>query len=194
MVIVIDNYDSFAYNIVQYLGELGWQPMVFRNNHVTLTDIEALKPSHIIISPGPGTPLQAGVSNDVILHFAGSVPILGICLGHQCIGYAFGGKVVSAPRPTHGKSCPIYHDGLSIYRDLPCPFEGGRYHSLVVDVASLSPQLEVSARTEDGVVMGVRHKQYIVEGVQFHPESIMTEVGHDLLSNFLDFKGGRCSR
>ena len=191
MVIVIDNYDSFVYNIVQYLGELGWQPRVFRNNRVTPEAIEGLKPSHIIISPGPGTPLQAGVSNDVIRHFAGKVPILGICLGHQCIGHTFGGKVVSAPKPTHGKSCMIHHDGQTIFKGPPSPFEGGRYHSLVIEEACLPYELEVSARTADGVVMGVRHKKHIVEGVQFHPESIMTDVGHDILRNFLVFEGRR---
>lgn len=184
MVIVIDNYDSFVYNIAQYLGELGWQPEVYRNDLITPADVDRLSPSHIIISPGPCTPLEAGVSNDIILSFAGRVPILGICLGHQCIGHVFGGSIVTAPLPTHGKHSLVYHDGKTIYRDVPRPFGGGRYHSLVVD-GKLPPSLELSAETDDGVVMGIRHKEYPIEGVQFHPESIMTGVGHDILKNFL---------
>ncbi|MBI2829585.1 MAG: aminodeoxychorismate/anthranilate synthase component II [Chloroflexi bacterium] len=187
MIILIDNYDSFVYNLAQYIGELGWEPVVHRNDQVTLGDIEAAQPTHIILSPGPRTPLEAGISNDVIRHFAGKVPILGVCLGHQCIGYVFGGKVIRAPVPTHGKSSRVHHDGKTIYRGLPNPFEGGRYHSLVIDGASLPPELELSAKTADDVVMGVRHKKYVVEGVQFHPESIMTDAGHDVLRNFLSY-------
>ena len=187
MVIVIDNYDSFVYNIAQYLGELGWEPLVFRNDQTTLDQIESLKPSHIIISPGPCTPLEAGISNDVIRNFAGRIPILGVCLGHQCIGYVYGGQIVPAPIPTHGKSSLIYHDGKTIYRGLPNPFEAGRYHSLVIKEDALPQVLQITAKTSDGVIMGVRHQSYAVEGVQFHPESIMTDVGHNLLANFLSF-------
>jgi anthranilate synthase/aminodeoxychorismate synthase-like glutamine amidotransferase len=186
MVIVIDNYDSFVYNIAQYLGELGCQPVVHRNDHITPLEIEKLAPSHIIISPGPGTPLESGASNDIIRSLAGKVPILGVCLGHQCIGYVFGGKIVPAPVPTHGKRSLIYHDGKTIYKGIPKPFGGGRYHSLVIDSTTLPPSLELSAETSDGVVMGVRHKDYPIEGIQFHPESIMTEVGHDIMKNFLN--------
>jgi anthranilate synthase/aminodeoxychorismate synthase-like glutamine amidotransferase len=187
MVIVIDNYDSFVYNIVQYLGELGWQPRVYRNNRVGLEEIEQLNPTHIIISPGPCTPLEAGISNDIIRRFAGRIPILGICLGHQCIGHVYGGQIVSADLPTHGKHSLMYHDGKTIYRGLPNPFEAGRYHSLVIGQEKLPAELELAARTSDGVIMGVRHREYVVEGVQFHPESIMTDVGHNILANFLSY-------
>ncbi len=187
MVIVIDNYDSFAYNLVQYLGELGWEPVVYRNDRVTLAEIERSNPSHIVISPGPGTPLDAGISNDVVRHFAGRFPILGVCLGHQCIGYVYGGQIIGAPVPTHGKSSPVYHDGRTIYKTLPNPFEGGRYHSLVIERKTFPSALELTATTADDVVMGVRHREYVVEGVQFHPESIMTEVGHTVLRNFLSY-------
>jgi para-aminobenzoate synthetase component 2 len=190
MVILIDNYDSFVYNLAQYLGELGWEPLVYRNNEISLAQIEELNPSHIIISPGPCTPLEAGISNDIIWRFSGRVPILGVCLGHQCIGYVYGAKIARAAKPTHGKSSGIYHDGKTVYRNLPNPFPAGRYHSLVVD-SSLPSSLELSARTDDGVVMGIRHKDYAVEGIQFHPESIMTEEGHDILKNFLDFRQPR---
>ena len=186
MVIVIDNYDSFVYNIAQYLGELGWQPLVCRNDSLTLKEIERHKPSHIIISPGPRTPLQAGISNDVIRCFAGEIPILGVCLGHQCIGYVYGGRIVSAVVPTHGKHSFIYHDGKTVYRGLPSPFKAGLYHSLVIENDTLPDELELSARTSDGVIMGVRHRSYAVEGVQFHPESIMTDAGHRVLENFLN--------
>ena len=187
MVLVIDNYDSFVYNLAQYLGELGWEPVVYRNDQITLAQIESLNPSHIIISPGPATPLEAGISNDIIWRFAGRIPILGVCLGHQCIGYVFGGQIVRATVPTHGKSSPVYHDGKTVYQNLPNPFEAGRYHSLVVKRDTLPPSLALTAETDDGVIMGIRHKDYVVEGVQFHPESIMTDVGHDLLKNFLSF-------
>jgi anthranilate synthase/aminodeoxychorismate synthase-like glutamine amidotransferase len=187
MVIVIDNYDSFVYNLVQYLGELDWKSVVYRNDQVTLTQIEKLSPSHIIISPGPCTPLEAGISNDIIWRFSGRIPILGVCLGHQCIGYVFGGQVIRAAVPTHGKSSLVYHDSKTVYQNLPNPFEAGRYHSLVVERNSLPSSLAVTAETDDGVVMGIRHKDYVVEGVQFHPESIMTDTGHDILRNFLNF-------
>ena len=191
MIVVIDNYDSFVYNLAQYLGELGWEPAVYRNDKVTLSRIEDLSPSHIIISPGPCTPLEAGISNDVIWRFAGRIPILGVCLGHQCIGYVFGGQVVRASVPTHGKSSPVYHDGRTIYKDLPNPFEAGRYHSLVVKPGSLPPSLKLTAQTDSGTVMGIRHRDYVIEGVQFHPESIMTDTGHDILSRFLKYKQPR---
>ena len=187
MVLVIDNYDSFVYNLAQYLGELGWEPVVYRNDQITLAQIESLSPSHIIISPGPATPLEAGISNDIIWRFAGRIPILGVCLGHQCIGYVFGGQVVRAAVPTHGKSSLVYHDGKTVYQSLPNPFEAGRYHSLVVKRDTLPSSLALTAETDDGVIMGIRHKDYVVEGVQFHPESIMTDVGHELLKNFLSF-------
>ena len=187
MVLVIDNYDSFVYNLAQYLGELGWEPVVYRNDQITLAQIESLSPSHIIISPGPATPLEAGISNDIIWRFAGRIPILGVCLGHQCIGYVFGGQIVRAAVPTHGKSSLVYHDGKTVYQSLPNPFEAGRYHSLVVKRDTLPSSLALTAETDDGVIMGIRHKDYVVEGVQFHPESIMTDVGHDLLKNFLSF-------
>jgi len=187
MVLVIDNYDSFVYNLAQYLGELGWQPVVYRNDQVTLAQIEKLRPSHIIISPGPCTPLEAGISNDIIRRFTGRIPILGVCLGHQCIGYVYGGQIVPAAVPMHGKRSLIYHDGKTIYKGLPKPFEAGRYHSLVIKGDALPSELQLTAKTSDGVIMGVRHKSYVVEGVQFHPESIMTDVGHDVLMNFLDF-------
>jgi len=191
LVLLIDNYDSFVYNLAQYLGELGWEPVVYRHDQITLAQIESLNPSHIIISPGPCTPLEAGISNDLIRHFAGRIPILGVCLGHQCIGNVYGGQIVQAPVPTHGKSSLVYHDGRTIYKSLPNPFEGGRYHSLVIKREPFPPALELTAITSDGVVMGVRHRDYVVEGVQFHPESIMTDVGHSVLRNFLQFSQAR---
>ncbi|HEX77906.1 MAG TPA: aminodeoxychorismate/anthranilate synthase component II [Dehalococcoidia bacterium] len=189
MILVIDNYDSFVYNLAQYLGELGWEPEVFRNDKITLEEIERLAPTHIVISPGPCTPREAGISNDVVRYFGGKLPILGVCLGHQCIGYAYGGEIVRAPVPVHGKPSSIHHDGKTIYEGLPNPLIGGRYHSLVIKPESLPPCLEVTARTEEGIIMGVRHREYVVEGVQFHPESILTPPGHDLLRNFLRFAG-----
>ncbi len=187
MILVIDNYDSFVYNLAQYLGELGQEPVVYRNDAIGLAKITRLKPSHIIISPGPCTPLEAGISNEVIRFFGGEIPILGVCLGHQCIGQVYGAEVVHAPVPTHGKSSPVYHDGKTIYRGLPNPIEGGRYHSLVVDWDTPPAALEKTATTGDGVIMGIRHRKYVVEGVQFHPESIMTGTGHLLLANFLQY-------
>jgi anthranilate synthase/aminodeoxychorismate synthase-like glutamine amidotransferase len=185
MILVIDNYDSFTYNLVQYLGELGQEPVACRNDAITLEQIEAMSPSHIIISPGPCTPLEAGISNDVIRYFRGRIPILGVCLGHQCIGYVYGGLIKRAALPMHGKESIIYHDGDTVFRGLPSPLVGGRYHSLVIDAESVPATLEVSAKTGDGVIMGVRNRRDIVEGVQFHPESIMTPEGHNILSNFL---------
>ncbi len=184
MILIIDNYDSFVYNLAQYVGELGWEPVVYRNGRITLEEIARLSPTHIIISPGPGTPLDAGISNDVVRHFGGKIPILGVCLGHQCIGYVYGGAIIRGT-PTHGKTSLIYHDGQTIFSHLPDPFEAGRYHSLIVELEALPSHLEISARTARGEIMGLRHKGYVVEGVQFHPESILTKVGHDLLNNFL---------
>lgn len=185
MVLVIDNYDSFTYNLVQYLGELGEKVQVLRNDQVTSKEVEDLRPARIVISPGPCTPKEAGVSCDLISHFAGRIPILGVCLGHQCIGAAFGGKVIRAGRLMHGKTSFIQHDGRSIFRNLPNPFEATRYHSLVVERESLPACLEISAQTAEGELMGLRHREHQVEGVQFHPESILTAVGKDLLRNFL---------
>jgi len=185
LVLIIDNYDSFVYNLAQYVGELGLQPAVYRNDQITLAQIEALAPSHIIISPGPCTPREAGISNDVIRHFGGKVLILGVCLGHQCIGYVYGGKI-GRTLPVHGKTSLIHHDGRTIYKGLPNPFAATRYHSLIIEGDNVPDCLEVAARTAEGIIMGVRHRDFVVEGVQFHPESILTEVGHDLLANFLN--------
>ena len=185
MIVIIDNYDSFVYNLAQYIGELGEEPIVYRNDRITLKEIESLAPTHIIISPGPGTPLDAGISNNVVGYFGGKIPILGVCLGHQCIGYAYGG-LITRTTPVHGKSSLIYHDGKTIFSSLPNPFEAGRYHSLIIEPETLPSCLEVSARTDTGIIMGIRHKEYVVEGVQFHPESILTPLGHDLLRNFLE--------
>ncbi len=186
MVLVIDNYDSFVYNLAQYLGELGWEPVVHRNDQITLAQIEELAPSHIVISPGPGVPPAAGISNDVVLRLGGKTPVLGICLGHQCIGHAYGGKI-GRSQPVHAKTSLIHHDSKTIYRGLPNPFPATRYHSLIIESESLPSCLEVTAQTPEGTIMGVRHRDYAVEGVQFHPESILTEVGHDILRNFLRF-------
>jgi len=191
VILLIDNYDSFVYNLVQYIGELGGEPVVYRNDQVTLAEIDALSPSHIVISPGPCTPLEAGISNDVVRHFGGKTPILGVCLGHQCIAHAYGGLIVRVGVPTHGKTSPIYHDGKTIYQGLPNPFEGGRYHSLAIKPGTLPSYLEVTAHTDSGEIMGVRHRDLVVEGVQFHPESILTEVGHEVLRRFLSFSSPR---
>jgi para-aminobenzoate synthetase component 2 len=185
MILVIDNYDSFTYNLVQYLGELGEDVVVRRNDEITLNEIEANLPSRILISPGPGCPVDAGLSLALITRFGGRIPILGVCLGHQAIGQAFGGRVVRASTVVHGKSSEIVHDGRSIFRDLESPFKAGRYHSLVVERESLPACLEISAETRDGVIMGLRHREQKIEGVQFHPESILTPAGKHLLSNFL---------
>ncbi len=185
MLLMIDNYDSFTYNLVQYFGELGQSLQVFRNNKLTIADIEKMKPERIVISPGPCTPKEAGISIDVIKHFAGKVPVLGVCLGHQSIGEAFGGDVVRAPYLMHGKTSLIHHDNKTIFAGLPDPFVATRYHSLIIKRETLPSVLEVTAWTDDNIIMGVRHKQFKVEGVQFHPESILTDVGKDLLRNFL---------
>ncbi len=185
MVLVIDNYDSFTYNLVQYLGELGEEPRVFRNDAITIEEIAAASPEAIVISPGPCTPAESGVSTPMISALVGRIPILGVCLGHQCIGAACGAPVVRGRAPVHGKTSRIHHDGRTIFAGLPSPLVGTRYHSLVIDEAGLPACLEVSARTEDGVIMGVRHRTALLEGVQFHPESVLTEHGHALLRNFL---------
>jgi anthranilate synthase component 2 len=185
-VLVIDNYDSFVYNLVQYLGELGAEPLVHRHDALSLGEIIDLDPDAVLISPGPGRPADAGRSNEVIRHFAGRRPILGVCLGHQCIGEVYGGDVVRAPQVMHGKTSHIAHTGVGVFQGLTSPLEATRYHSLVVDRASVPDVLEITAETEDGIVMGLRHREVDVEGVQFHPESILTDHGHDLVRNFLD--------
>jgi len=185
MLLMIDNYDSFTYNLVQYLGELGEDIKVFRNNKITIEDIEQLIPQRIVISPGPCTPNEAGISVDVIKHFAGKVPILGVCLGHQSIGAAFGADIIRAPRLMHGKTSLIYHDGKTIFTGLPNPFEATRYHSLLIKKETLPACFEITAWTDMDEIMGVRHREVVLEGVQFHPESILTVVGKDLLRNFL---------
>jgi para-aminobenzoate synthetase component 2 len=185
MILMIDNYDSFTFNLVQYLGELGEELRVFRNDKITVPEIEKLKPSRIVISPGPGTPEDSGVSRDVIRHFAGKLPILGVCLGEQSIADVFGGKVVRAKKLMHGKTSQIHHDKKTIFKGLPDPFTATRYHSLIVEKSSLPDCFEVSAWTDEDEIMGLRHKEYKVEGVQFHPESILTEAGKKLLANFL---------
>jgi anthranilate synthase component 2 len=191
MIVMIDNYDSFTYNLVQYLGELGAEVEVFRNDRVSVAEVAARAPSHIVLSPGPCTPDQAGICLELIGRLKGRFPILGVCLGHQAVGQAFGGKVVRAREVMHGKTSPIHHAGLGVFRGLPTPFTATRYHSLIVDRDSLPPEFEVTAWTElhDGSadeVMGLRHRSLPVEGVQFHPESILTEHGHALLKNFLE--------
>jgi len=185
MILVLDNYDSFTYNLVQYLGELGEDVVVRRNDQCTLRELEDQTPQSIVISPGPGRPADAGISAALIKHFAGRVPILGVCLGHQAIGEVFGGRVVRAARVMHGKASEILHDGKTVFRDLASPFQAGRYHSLIVERAGLPACLEVSAVTRDGVIMGLRHREQPIEGVQFHPESILTPAGKTLLANFL---------
>ncbi len=189
MLLMIDNYDSFTYNLVQYLGELGEDVRVFRNDKITIKEIEKMSPERIVISPGPCTPREAGISIEVIRHFAGKVPILGVCLGHQSIGAAFGGEIIRAARLMHGKTSMIYHDSRTIFEGLPNPFEATRYHSLVIKKETLPSCLEITAWTEDGEIMGVRHREFVIEGVQFHPESILTRVGKDLLRNFLRLRG-----
>jgi len=185
MLLVIDNYDSFTYNLVQYLGELGAEMKVYRNDEITVDEVEDLAPEKILISPGPGTPDDAGISLGTIERFAQKVPILGVCLGHQAIGQYFGGKVVRGPEPVHGKPVSVTHDGKTIFSDVPQNFSAGRYHSLVVDRESIPECLEISAESPDGLVMAMRHKDLPVEGVQFHPESILTEHGKTMLANFL---------
>ncbi|GFN23453.1 MAG: aminodeoxychorismate/anthranilate synthase component II [Thermoanaerobacteraceae bacterium] len=185
MLLMIDNYDSFTYNLVQYFAELGEEVMVRRNDAITLEEMEKLKPRYLVISPGPCTPARAGVSLAAIRNFAGRIPILGVCLGHQCIGQAFGGRVVRARRLMHGKTSFITHDGKTIFRGLKNPFRATRYHSLIVEEETLPACLEVTAKSEEGELMGIRHRQFPIEGVQFHPESILTEAGRRLLANFL---------
>lgn len=185
MIFLLDNYDSFTYNLAQYLGELGEQVEVRRNDQVSLDEIESLRPAALVISPGPCTPAEAGISIPLVRHFAGRLPMLGVCLGHQAIGAAFGGRIVRAPVLMHGKVSDVEHDGRTIFSGLPQPLSATRYHSLVIDAASLPECLEVSARDSSGVIMAVRHKQWPVEGVQFHPESILTTSGKQLLKNFL---------
>jgi len=185
MLLLIDNYDSFTYNLFQYLSELGEKVVVVRNDKTTLEEVEKIKPQRIVISPGPSTPLRAGISNDVIRHFGSRLPILGICLGHQCIGYSYGARIGQAKKIMHGKSSLIYHHSQGVLAGLPNPFSAIRYHSLIVEREGLPDCLEVTAWTDDGEIMGLRHRQYLVEGIQFHPESFMTEVGKDILRDFL---------
>ena len=187
MLLMIDNYDSFTYNLVQYFGELGQEVVVHRNDQITIDRIEAMNPDHIVVSPGPCTPDEAGISLEAITHFAGRVPILGVCLGHQSIGQAFGGRIVKAREIMHGKTSMIEHQNEGVFSGLDNPFEATRYHSLVIEKASLPDCLAVTAWTDDGEIMGVRHRHLAVEGVQFHPESILTRHGHDLLKNFLQY-------
>lgn len=186
MILMIDNYDSFTYNLVQYLGELGGKITVFRNDKITIREIEKLNPAKIVISPGPGTPDQAGISLELVNKFKNKYPILGVCLGHQVIGQAFGGKITRAPYLMHGKVSKIFHDKKTIFKQVVSPFIATRYHSLIVNKKNLPDVFEISARTEDELIMGIRHKEYPLEGVQFHPESIMTDVGKKILKNFLN--------
>jgi anthranilate synthase/aminodeoxychorismate synthase-like glutamine amidotransferase len=188
MIVLIDNYDSFTYNLVQRIGELDprLDLRVFRNDKVTLEALDALAPSHVIVSPGPCTPRQAGISNDVIRHFAGRAPVLGVCLGHQCMGFAYGAEIVRADRLMHGKTSLIHHDGRTIFEGIASPFEATRYHSLVIRPGSLPPEFEVSAWTDRDEIMGIRHRRHALEGIQFHPESFLTAEGPHLLKNFLD--------
>ncbi len=185
MLLVIDNYDSFTYNLVQYFGELKSQPVVFRNDEITLAKIKSFKPKQIVISPGPCTPHEAGISNEVIQTFSGKIPLLGVCLGHQCIGHVFGGKIIRAHQIMHGKTSDIYHHGKDLFQGLPKPFKATRYHSLLIENKSVPSMLEVTAKTKQNEIMGVRHRSHPTWGVQFHPESILTSCGKDLLKNFL---------
>jgi len=185
VVVVIANYDSFTYNLVQYLGELGTEIKVVRNDRTTVEEIRSWNPRGVVISPGPGRPRDAGISNELLARLAGKVPILGVCLGHQCIGEVFGGRIRRAPYPVHGKTSPVFHSGDGLFSGLPNPITAVRYHSLIIDEESLPADLEVTARTEDGLIMGVTHRRYPVWGVQFHPESVLTEGGKDLMANFL---------
>ena len=185
MILLLDNYDSFTYNLAQYLGELGCQVEVHRNDKITVDEIIRRKPERIVISPGPCTPQEAGISVELVERLAGKFPILGVCLGHQAIGAAFGGKIIRAPKLFHGKTSQIQHDGKSIFRKLPDPFTATRYHSLIVERKSLPRELSITAETDDGIIMGLRHRRHKIEGVQFHPESVLTESGKQLLQNFL---------
>ena len=186
MLLLIDNYDSFTYNLFQFLSELGEAVVVVRNDKTTIPEIERMKPERIVISPGPSTPQNAGISNDVIRHFGSRLPLLGVCLGHQCIGYSYGGRIGQANRIMHGKSSLIHHDGKGVFAGIPEPFSAIRYHSLIVRPEGLPDCFEVSARSDDGTIMGIRHRQHAVIGVQFHPESFMTQSGKDVLKNFLE--------
>ena len=188
--LVIDNYDSFTYNLVQYLGELGEHPAVARNDALTVADVARMAPAGVVISPGPCSPTEAGISTDLVRELGPGIPILGVCLGHQCIGEAYGARIVRAPVVMHGKTSEVHHDGAGVFAGIPSPLLATRYHSLVIDPESVPADLVVTARTADGVIMGVRHREHPVEGVQFHPESILTEAGHQLLRNFL----GLCGR
>jgi anthranilate synthase/aminodeoxychorismate synthase-like glutamine amidotransferase len=185
MILIIDNYDSFTYNLYQYLCELGAEVEVFRNDALSVADIRAMEPEAIVISPGPGTPYDAGISIEVVKRLGPSIPILGVCLGHQAIGAAYGADIVRAPVVMHGKTSSVNHESIGIFRQLPNPFTATRYHSLIVDEGSLPPALEVTARSEDGTIMGLRHREFDVYGVQFHPESILTETGHQMLATFI---------
>jgi len=185
MILLLDNYDSFTYNLAQYLGQLGGELVVRRNDQITCDEIAAMAPDRIVISPGPGIPQRAGITVELTRRFAGEIPILGVCLGHQAIGHAFGGRVIRAPELMHGKTSEIHHDNKTIFRGLPQPFTATRYHSLIVERKSLPRELEISAETKDGTIMGVRHRKMPVEGVQFHPESVLTDAGMKLLKNFL---------
>jgi anthranilate synthase/aminodeoxychorismate synthase-like glutamine amidotransferase len=187
MLLLLDNYDSFTYNLYQYLSELGADVQVWRNDQITLDEIEALQPDRIVISPGPCTPNEAGLSCQVIETFGPRIPLLGVCLGHQAIGQVYGGHVIRAPEPMHGKTSPMKHQEQGVFRGLPHPFEANRYHSLIVERSTLPEVLEITAETDDGIIMGLKHRSHPVEGVQFHPESIMTPVGKDLLRNFLEW-------
>ncbi len=193
MILIIDNYDSFVYNLAHYLQELGREVEVHRHDVLTIEEIEAKAPEGILISPGPCDPQKAGISLDVVRRFGGKFPILGVCLGHQCIGEVYGGKIIKAPEPIHGISSMIHHDGKGVFKEIPTPFKAGRYHSLVIDPDEVPDELEVSARTEDEIIMAVRHREQLVIGVQFHPESILTKHGHDLLRNFLDLMAEQSS-
>ncbi len=186
MLLMIDNYDSFTYNLVQYLGELGEDVRVYRNDKITVEEIEKMGPDRIVVSPGPCTPKEAGVSVDVIKRFMGKIPILGVCLGHQSIGYALGGDIIRADRLMHGKTSPIFHDGKTVFKGIENPFDATRYHSLLIKKETLPKELEISAWTKEGEIMGVRHKELLMEGIQFHPESILTKAGKDILRNFLE--------
>ena len=186
MILVIDNYDSFTYNLVQYLGEMGQEIKVLRNDEIDISGIKKMKPSRIVISPGPGSPVDAGISNEIILQLGSQIPILGVCLGHQCIGQVYGGKVVGAERLMHGKTSKIYHEGAGVFKGLDNPFIATRYHSLIVERKSVPPVLKITAQTKEKEIMGLQHKKFPVFGVQFHPESILTQGGKELLRNFLD--------
>ena len=184
-VLVIDNYDSFVYNLVQYLGELNAEPLVKRNDAITIDEVENISPDALLISPGPGNPKQAGISVDLIKWAAGKIPVLGICLGHQCIGEAWGGKIIHAPQVMHGKTSLISHNETGLFKDIKSPFKATRYHSLIVDPTSFPNELEITAKTDDGLIMGLRHREFEIYGLQFHPESVLTSYGHKLIENFL---------